>query len=276
MDFKLDTTRAQAPSGMISEVTSDLARKMRSLERTKATNLVRQLQVRLQYARLKVDHGWQKQRLNEVENLYFRERKQSEGKPGNPGQPALPDTLAARPEGVPLGSVFQPDAVGMEYLREDPGAPYEYGTLNAGASGSAAWQPESAPHAGPSTSTQTPGAPPQPAHPGAASPWLQLGGHTIDGHAGSPASSATPSPSKAPFAAMPPASRAPLTYDSFWSSHAPPPLPDGAPVHAGYSYTAVISAPRSKGKGRVSDGGVVKRKSPVPAMQASVQLAGPC
>ncbi|KAJ7595663.1 hypothetical protein C8J56DRAFT_1042747 [Mycena floridula] len=34
--------------------------------------LSRQLQMRLQYARLKVDHGWQKQNLNEVENLYFR------------------------------------------------------------------------------------------------------------------------------------------------------------------------------------------------------------
>ncbi|KLO15532.1 hypothetical protein SCHPADRAFT_260404 [Schizopora paradoxa] len=35
--------------------------------------MTRQLQTRLQYARLKVDHGWQKQNLNEVENLYFRQ-----------------------------------------------------------------------------------------------------------------------------------------------------------------------------------------------------------
>ncbi|KAI5118947.1 hypothetical protein M0805_006293 [Coniferiporia weirii] len=34
------------------------------------------LQLRLQYARLKVDHGWQKQSLNEVENLYFHHRHQ--------------------------------------------------------------------------------------------------------------------------------------------------------------------------------------------------------
>ena len=30
------------------------------------------LQVRLAYARLKVEHGWQRQTLTEVENLYFR------------------------------------------------------------------------------------------------------------------------------------------------------------------------------------------------------------
>lgn len=35
--------------------------------------MTRQLQTRLQYARLKVEHGWQKQNLNEVENLYFRQ-----------------------------------------------------------------------------------------------------------------------------------------------------------------------------------------------------------
>ncbi|OBZ65285.1 hypothetical protein A0H81_14700 [Grifola frondosa] len=31
-----------------------------------------QLRLRLQYAKLKVEHGWQRQNLNEVENLYFR------------------------------------------------------------------------------------------------------------------------------------------------------------------------------------------------------------
>ncbi|KAF9261135.1 hypothetical protein L218DRAFT_547550 [Marasmius fiardii PR-910] len=43
-----------------------------AMERAKAAHLSRQLQLRLQYARLKVEHGWQKQNLNEVENLYFR------------------------------------------------------------------------------------------------------------------------------------------------------------------------------------------------------------
>ncbi|KAL5520672.1 hypothetical protein ACEPAF_2673 [Sanghuangporus sanghuang] len=35
--------------------------------------LARHLQLRLRYARLKVDHGWQKQSINEVENLYFHQ-----------------------------------------------------------------------------------------------------------------------------------------------------------------------------------------------------------
>ncbi|KAF8634023.1 hypothetical protein AX17_004288 [Amanita inopinata Kibby_2008] len=46
-------------------------RKRQTVERAKAAHLTRQLQLRLQYAKLKVDHGWQRQNLNEVENLYF-------------------------------------------------------------------------------------------------------------------------------------------------------------------------------------------------------------
>ncbi|KAM6494900.1 hypothetical protein JOM56_009523 [Amanita muscaria] len=46
-------------------------RKKHTLEKSKVTHLTRQLQLRLQYAKLKVDHGWQRQNLNEVENLYF-------------------------------------------------------------------------------------------------------------------------------------------------------------------------------------------------------------
>ncbi|CAL1710447.1 unnamed protein product [Somion occarium] len=53
---------------------SDVEQKRRkaTLERAKATYLSGQLRLRLQYAKLKVDHGWQRQNLNEVENLYFR------------------------------------------------------------------------------------------------------------------------------------------------------------------------------------------------------------
>ncbi|TFK34627.1 hypothetical protein BDQ12DRAFT_726676 [Crucibulum laeve] len=47
-----------------------------STEKAKASLLSQQLQMRLQYARLKVEHGWQKQNLNEVENLYFRHSHQ--------------------------------------------------------------------------------------------------------------------------------------------------------------------------------------------------------
>jgi len=41
--------------------------------------VARQLQLRLQYARLKVEHGWQKQKLNEVENLYFHHCSSRDG-----------------------------------------------------------------------------------------------------------------------------------------------------------------------------------------------------
>ncbi|KAL0581300.1 hypothetical protein V5O48_000783 [Marasmius crinis-equi] len=47
-------------------------RRKTTYERAKVVHLSRQLQLRLQYARLKVEHGWHKQNLNEVENLYFR------------------------------------------------------------------------------------------------------------------------------------------------------------------------------------------------------------
>ncbi|CCO32508.1 hypothetical protein BN14_06568 [Rhizoctonia solani AG-1 IB] len=40
-------------------------------EKAKAQQLSRQIKTRLQFARLKVDYGWSRQSLNEVENLYF-------------------------------------------------------------------------------------------------------------------------------------------------------------------------------------------------------------
>ncbi|KAG6861182.1 hypothetical protein C0995_002989 [Termitomyces sp. Mi166 len=48
-------------------------RRKQTVERAR---LSRQLQMRLQYAKLKVDYGWQKQNLNEVENLYFHHSHQ--------------------------------------------------------------------------------------------------------------------------------------------------------------------------------------------------------
>jgi len=53
------------------QVSENEKRRKQTMERAKAIHLSRQLQMRLQYARLKVEHGWQKQNLNEVENLYF-------------------------------------------------------------------------------------------------------------------------------------------------------------------------------------------------------------
>ncbi|KAH9847604.1 hypothetical protein C2E23DRAFT_493904 [Lenzites betulinus] len=43
-----------------------------TVDRAKANYLSGQLRLRLQYAKLKVEHGWQRQSLSEVENLYFR------------------------------------------------------------------------------------------------------------------------------------------------------------------------------------------------------------
>ncbi|KAF8128929.1 hypothetical protein EV363DRAFT_1105811, partial [Boletus edulis] len=51
-------------------------KKRQTLERAKANHLSKQLQMRLQYAKLKVEHGWQRQNLNEVENLYFHHSHQ--------------------------------------------------------------------------------------------------------------------------------------------------------------------------------------------------------
>lgn len=45
------------------------------VEKTKIRDLSRHLATSLQYAKLKVDHGWTKQNLNEVENLYNHYRK---------------------------------------------------------------------------------------------------------------------------------------------------------------------------------------------------------
>ncbi|OSD00105.1 hypothetical protein PYCCODRAFT_1350006, partial [Trametes coccinea BRFM310] len=42
------------------------------VDKAKANYLSGQLRLRLQYAKLKVEHGWQRQSLSEVENLYFR------------------------------------------------------------------------------------------------------------------------------------------------------------------------------------------------------------
>ncbi|KAF8066912.1 hypothetical protein FPV67DRAFT_1214931 [Lyophyllum atratum] len=69
-------------------------RRKQTVERAKANHLSRQLQMRLQYARLKVDHGWQKQNLNEVENLYFHHSHQRGPKPYTPGSsPSMVTTI---------------------------------------------------------------------------------------------------------------------------------------------------------------------------------------
>ncbi|PPQ71510.1 hypothetical protein CVT26_010381 [Gymnopilus dilepis] len=58
-------------SSAAAQASENEKRRKQTMEKAKANHLSRQLQMRLQYARLKVEHGWQKQNLNEVENLYF-------------------------------------------------------------------------------------------------------------------------------------------------------------------------------------------------------------
>ncbi|CAE6501810.1 unnamed protein product [Rhizoctonia solani] len=93
-------------------------------EKAKAQQLSRQLKTRLQFARLKVDYGWTRQSLNEVENLYFhlsrarpvpqpptiRVGKQEDQHAG----PSSPSTMAALPVQVPPESPVEPP--------EDPSA----------------------------------------------------------------------------------------------------------------------------------------------------------
>ncbi|KAI0795048.1 hypothetical protein C8Q75DRAFT_524176 [Abortiporus biennis] len=60
------------PAGYPPLSEQEQRKRKQTLERAKANYLSGQLRLRLQYAKLKVEHGWQRQNLNEVENLYFR------------------------------------------------------------------------------------------------------------------------------------------------------------------------------------------------------------
>ncbi|KAF9481741.1 hypothetical protein BDN70DRAFT_505629 [Pholiota conissans] len=64
--------------------------------------------MRLQYARLKVEHGWQKQNLNEVENLYFHNSHLRGSKPY-----PVPTVVTAQPQPPP----FPPPEVNFSQSR---------------------------------------------------------------------------------------------------------------------------------------------------------------
>ncbi|KAG8918287.1 hypothetical protein FRC02_002488, partial [Tulasnella sp. 418] len=70
----------------------DHARKNKHFEKVKVQQLTRQLVLRLQYAQLKVKHGWTRQTLNEVENLYFHHYRTNDTTTSTsaPGRPAHP------------------------------------------------------------------------------------------------------------------------------------------------------------------------------------------
>ncbi|TFK24017.1 hypothetical protein FA15DRAFT_756858 [Coprinopsis marcescibilis] len=88
---------------VVAQAQDSEKRRKQTMEKAKANHLSRQLQMRLQYARLKVEHGWQRQTLNEVENLYFRHSHQRGPKPA---LSSLVTVTTSQPEthGQPVGS----------------------------------------------------------------------------------------------------------------------------------------------------------------------------
>ncbi|TKY89677.1 hypothetical protein EX895_001462 [Sporisorium graminicola] len=57
------------------QITPSKARKQAQAQRTRLVALSKHLMTRLQYANFKVEHGWSKQSLSEVENLYYRQNQ---------------------------------------------------------------------------------------------------------------------------------------------------------------------------------------------------------
>ncbi|QRW25970.1 hypothetical protein RhiXN_11047 [Rhizoctonia solani] len=70
-------------------------------EKAKAQQLSRQLKTRLQFARLKVDYGWTRQSLNEVENLYFH-LSRARPVPQSPTRTEKQEVKAAGPSTPPM------------------------------------------------------------------------------------------------------------------------------------------------------------------------------
>ncbi|KAJ7717961.1 hypothetical protein B0H16DRAFT_1897757 [Mycena metata] len=263
-------------------------------EKAKANHLLRQLQTRLQYARLKVDHGWQKQRLNEVENLYFRAQRHPDAagsvKPPNAAPeytpllstPLDPQLLPQDDITSSLSFKLPSDATGMEGSQLSGSesmalAQYTHAYTNSASASGSGWQVEA------STTSYTSHPPADPL-----SQWIQL----------PPSTSTAPPLPTAPLDPPPAAPQNPATaasYDAFWTSHsgpagglsaestaaqiqlflttsaAPPAAFLNAPTFASAAPTSVSghvqTTPRTggggaKGKGRVNGGAVTKQRSP--------------
>ncbi|KAJ8517476.1 hypothetical protein ONZ45_g5332 [Pleurotus djamor] len=86
-----------ATASPAAQITDAERRRKLTMDRAKANHLSRQLQLRLQYAKLKIEHGWQKQSLNEVENLYFRHSQVHGPKPQNISAPVVATAPAPTP-----------------------------------------------------------------------------------------------------------------------------------------------------------------------------------
>ncbi|KAG1802150.1 uncharacterized protein HD556DRAFT_1335530 [Suillus plorans] len=86
-------------------------KRKQTLERAKANHLSKQLQMRLQYAKLKVEHGWQRQNLNEVENLYFHHSQVRGLRPVVPAKTVPPPSINSHPPTVTIPEPPEPVVV---------------------------------------------------------------------------------------------------------------------------------------------------------------------
>ncbi|KAG1811003.1 hypothetical protein EV424DRAFT_141923 [Suillus variegatus] len=86
-------------------------KRKQTLERAKANHLSKQLQMRLQYAKLKVEHGWQRQNLNEVENLYFHHSQVRGLRPVVPAKTVPPPSINSLPPTVTVPEPPEPVVV---------------------------------------------------------------------------------------------------------------------------------------------------------------------
>ncbi|KAG8978889.1 hypothetical protein FRB94_012963 [Tulasnella sp. JGI-2019a] len=68
---ELATIASEISRSVAGDLGGGQSKRAKHVEKTKLQHLTKQLAMRLQYAKLKVDHGWARQNLNEVENLYF-------------------------------------------------------------------------------------------------------------------------------------------------------------------------------------------------------------
>lgn len=80
-------TAAPASSSKISSMN----KRQQAAHRARMTALHKQLTTRLQYAAFKVEHGWSKQSLSEVENLFYKHRRVS-GSGYSPNASTTPST----------------------------------------------------------------------------------------------------------------------------------------------------------------------------------------
>ncbi|KAJ7148699.1 hypothetical protein C8R43DRAFT_514815 [Mycena crocata] len=247
MDLTAPVVRVKEP---LSLSDADKKRKIRAMQRAKGNHLLRQLQLRLQYAKLKVDHGWQKQHLNEVENLWHRERRTSDVNIDPQlllDQPRPDETGGGSSWSFALGSPQPPDASGLHVMDEIPvsstGPWLRYD--NGRGSGRA---PYPVPQAGSSVAP-----PPYPTDPS------NLQSQSAKGETSFPAptnpSSSSAGSSESSSSNLPLPIPLPESYGSFWSTSGmeSDPVPEFNPV-------PLFDSRGEKGNRKVSDG-VTKRSS---------------